>query len=70
MVQRIRLWALREHRLGKGWNLETLAATAKVGIDLTRQGDDGSPITRGTARKLAAAVGVPIEILEGQISFL
>lgn len=66
MVQRIRLTALREHRLGKGWNLETLKATSKVPWAATCRADDGEPITVTSARKIASAMDLPVTLLAGQ----
>lgn len=66
MVPRVRLTALRESRLGKGWTVTNLAATSKVGLRLVCDADDGLPITLGTARKLAAAFDLPVAVLAGQ----
>lgn len=66
MVQRIRLGALREHRLDKGWNVVELADTSKVELKTVYTADDGQPVTQNTARRLAAALDLPVSILAGQ----
>jgi len=69
-MKTFRLPALKEHREAKGWTIANLAATAKVGAQTANKADQNQQVTTSTARKLAAALGVPVEVLAGQKGFL
>ena len=60
---------LKEFREAKGWSAIELSATAKVGRNTARHAET-QPVTPGTARKLASALGVSVETLTGQKGFL
>lgn len=60
---------LKETREAKGWSAIQLSATAGVGRNTGRKAET-APVTPGVARKLAAALGVSVAILQGQKTFL
>lgn len=65
----VRLPLLKEYREKRGWSAIQLSATAGVGRNTGRKAET-DPVTPGVARKLASALGVSVELLKGQKTFL
>lgn len=60
---------LKDFREARGWSAIQLSATAGVGRNTGRKAET-DPVTPGVARKLARALGVSVEELAGQKTFL